>query len=50
VAQDGYVTAAAVQGLEPPAALRVDQSMISTGRGEKVRLPYFKFPRHPEQR
>ena len=50
VEQDDYVTAAAVQGLEPPAELRVDQSMISTGRGEKVRLPYFKFPRNPEKR
>lgn len=50
VEQDDYVTAAAAQGFEPPAELRVDQSFISTGRGENVRLPYFKFPRNPEER
>ncbi len=50
VEQDDYVTAAAVQGFEPPADLRVDRSFIATGRGETVRLPYFKFPRNPEER
>lgn len=50
VEQDDYVTAAAARGFEPPADLRVDQSFISTGRGQSVRLPYFKFPRNPEER
>ena len=33
-----------------PAELRVDNSVIRTGAGEEVRLPYLKFPRNPEQR
>ncbi|HYM09375.1 MAG TPA: heme-binding protein [Bryobacterales bacterium] len=44
VDQDDYVTAAGAQGFEPPAAIRADQVFV---RG--VRLPYFKFPRNPEQ-
>ncbi len=48
VEQDDYVTAAAVAGFEPPASLRVDQSVIRTGSGAAVRLPYWKFPRDPE--
>jgi uncharacterized protein GlcG (DUF336 family) len=50
VEQDDYVTAAAAGGFEPPDDLRVDRSAIRTGRGEEVRLPYFKFPRNPEAR
>jgi uncharacterized protein GlcG (DUF336 family) len=44
VEQDDYVTAGGAAGYEPPAAMRADQVMI---RG--VRLPYWKFPRNPEQ-
>ena len=44
VEQDDYVTAAGTQGFEPPAEIRADQVFI---RG--VRLPYWKFPRNPEQ-
>lgn len=50
VAQDDYVTAGAVVGFEPPPELRVDRSIITTGEGASVRLPYFKFPRNPELR
>jgi len=50
VEQDDYVTAGAVQGFEPPGELRVDRSVIVTGEGARVRLPYFKFPRNPEIR
>ncbi len=50
VAQDDYVTGGAVVGFEPPAELRVDRSVITTGAGDTVRLPYFKFPRNPERR
>ena len=50
VEQDDYVTAGAVAGFEPPAELRVDNSVIRTGAGASVRLPYFKFPRDPEIR
>ena len=50
VEQDDYVTAGAVDGFEPPAALRVDNSVIVTGDGARVRLPYWKFPRNPEIR
>jgi uncharacterized protein GlcG (DUF336 family) len=44
VEQDDYVTAGGAQGYEPPAAIRADQVFL---RG--VRLPYWKFPRNPEQ-
>ncbi|MBI2681207.1 MAG: heme-binding protein [Candidatus Solibacter usitatus] len=44
VEQDDYVTAAGAAGFEPPESIRADQVFI---RG--VRLPYFKFPRNPEQ-
>jgi hypothetical protein len=44
VEQDDYVTAGGAQGYEPPAAMRADQTFL---RG--VRLPYWKFPRNPEQ-
>ncbi|MGQ0735144.1 MAG: heme-binding protein [Acidobacteriota bacterium] len=50
VSQDDYVTGGAVVGFEPPAELRVDRSVIKTGDGDQVRLPYFKFPRNPELR
>lgn len=50
VSQDDYVTGGAVAGFEPPDELRVDRSVIRTGEGEEVRLPYFKFPRNPERR
>ncbi len=50
VTQDDVVTAAAVVGFEPPEELRVDRSVIRTGAGDEVRLPYVKFPRNPEQR
>ena len=44
VDQDDFVTAGGAAGYEAPDALRADQIFI---RG--VRLPYFKFPRNPEQ-
>jgi uncharacterized protein GlcG (DUF336 family) len=44
VEQDDYVTAGAVVGFEAPENARADNVFI---RG--VRLPYFKFPRNPEQ-
>ena len=44
VEQDDYVTAGGAQGYEPPAVMRADQTFL---RG--VRLPYWKFPRNPEQ-
>lgn len=48
VDQNDLVTAAGEAGFEPPAALRVDNSVIRTSRGE-VRIPWLKFPRNPEQ-
>jgi uncharacterized protein GlcG (DUF336 family) len=48
VDQNDLVTAAGAAGFEPPDALRVDNSVIRTSRGE-VRLPWLKFPRNPEQ-
>jgi len=50
VSQDDYVTAGGALGFEPPPELRVDNSVIKTGAGDDVRLPYFKFPRNPERR
>ena len=50
VEQNDLVTAKGADGFEPPAELRVDNSVIRTGAGEEVRLPYLKFPRNPEQR
>jgi uncharacterized protein GlcG (DUF336 family) len=44
VEQDDYVTAGGAAGYEPPAAIRADQVFI-----RNVRLPYWKFPRNPEQ-
>ena len=47
VEQDDYVSQLGSEGFHPPDALRVDHSVIHTSRGD-VRLPYLKFPRHPE--
>ena len=44
VEQDDYVTAGGAQGFEAPDASRADRIFL---RG--VRLPYWKFPRNPEQ-
>jgi len=44
VEQDDYVTAAGAAGFEAPASIPADQLVI---RG--VRLPYWLFPRNPEQ-
>jgi uncharacterized protein GlcG (DUF336 family) len=44
VEQDDYVTSGGARGFEAPAAIRADQVVI---RG--VRLPYWLFPRNPEQ-
>lgn len=43
VEQDDYVTAGGLVGYEPPEAIRADQLLINN-----VRLPFFKFPRNPE--
>ncbi|HLK64993.1 MAG TPA: heme-binding protein [Bryobacteraceae bacterium] len=44
VEQDDFVTNGGTLGFEAPVGIRADQILI---RG--VRLPYFKFPRNPEQ-
>jgi len=44
VEQDDYVTAGGAEGFEAPDATRADQIFI-----RDVRLPYWKFPRNPEQ-
>jgi uncharacterized protein GlcG (DUF336 family) len=44
VEQDDFVTAGGAQGYEPPESIRADQVFI-----RDVRLPYWKFPRNPEQ-
>jgi hypothetical protein len=44
VEQDDFVTNGGTPGFEAPVGIRADQVVI---RG--VRLPYFKFPRNPEQ-
>jgi uncharacterized protein GlcG (DUF336 family) len=44
VEQDDYVTAGGAQGFEAPDSSRADQIFI-----RDVRLPYWKFPRNPEQ-
>jgi hypothetical protein len=48
VEQNDLVTSAGAVGFEPPAELRVDNSVIRTPAGD-VRLPWLKFPRNPEQ-
>jgi uncharacterized protein GlcG (DUF336 family) len=50
VEQDDYVTDAATETFRPPDDLRADRSVLRTASGDVVRLPYFKFPRNPEQR
>jgi uncharacterized protein GlcG (DUF336 family) len=49
VEQNDLVTAAGADGFEPPDDLRVDNSVIRTGAGDTVRLPYLKYPRNPER-
>ena len=44
VEQDDYVTPAAPRDTSRPTNMRADQILL---RG--VRLPYWKFPRNPEQ-
>ncbi len=44
VEQDDYVTSGGAVGFEAPETLRADQVFI-----RQVRLPYWKFPRNPEQ-
>jgi uncharacterized protein GlcG (DUF336 family) len=48
VEQDDYVSQLGSDGFHPPDTLRVDNSVIVDGNGERVRLPYLKLPRHPE--
>jgi hypothetical protein len=48
--QNDYVTAGGAIGFEAPAALRVDRSFFVTEEGNRVRLPFWKFPRNPERR
>jgi uncharacterized protein GlcG (DUF336 family) len=50
IEQNDYITAGAVAGFDAPLELRVDNSVIRTGEGKTVRLPYWKFPRNPEAR
>jgi uncharacterized protein GlcG (DUF336 family) len=44
VDQDDYVSAAGAEGFEAPEEKRADQIFIGD-----VRMPYWKFPRNPEQ-
>ncbi|HJZ97495.1 MAG TPA: heme-binding protein, partial [Candidatus Solibacter sp.] len=44
VDQDDFVTSGGAAGLDAPAMIRADQIFI-----RNVRLPYWKFPRNPEQ-
>ncbi|HXV29859.1 MAG TPA: heme-binding protein, partial [Sinorhizobium sp.] len=44
VEQDDYVTAAGTAGLESPPEKRADRIFVNN-----VRLPYWRFPRNPEQ-
>ncbi|MCA9426394.1 MAG: heme-binding protein [Candidatus Omnitrophica bacterium] len=44
VEQDDYVTDAGWRGFEAPEEIRADRIFI-----DSVRLPYFKFPRNPEE-
>ena len=48
VDQDDYVSLGGSEAFHPPDALRVDNSVIRTGDGRVVRLPYLKLPRQPE--
>jgi uncharacterized protein GlcG (DUF336 family) len=44
VDQDDFVTSGGATGFEPPPSIRADQFLL-----RNVRLPYWKFPRNPEQ-
>jgi uncharacterized protein GlcG (DUF336 family) len=44
VEQDDYVTAAGAAGFEPPSNALADRVFV-----DGVRLPYWRFPRNPEQ-
>lgn len=48
VEQDDYVSLHGSEGFHPPDSLRVDNSFIVDSKGQRVRLPYVKLPRHPE--
>lgn len=48
VEQDDYVSELGSDGFHPPAALRVDNSVMRDSKGRAVRLPYLKLPRVPE--
>ena len=48
VEQDDYVSQLGSEGFHPPDALRVDNSVIIDAEGREARVPYVKFPRHPE--
>jgi uncharacterized protein GlcG (DUF336 family) len=48
VEQDDYVSQLGSEGFHPPDALRVDNSVMTDGKGRAVRLPYLKLPRNPE--
>lgn len=48
VEQDDYVSQLGSMGFHPPDDLRVDNSVIIDAEGREARVPYLKFPRHPE--
>jgi hypothetical protein len=48
VEQDDYVSQLGSEGFHPPDELRVDNSVIVGAEGREARVPYVKFPRHPE--
>ena len=48
VEQDDYVSQLGSEGFHPPDDLRVDNSVIVDAEGREARVPYLKFPRHPE--
>lgn len=48
VEQDDYVSQLGSEGFHPPNELRVDNSVIVDADGREARVPYLKFPRHPE--
>jgi uncharacterized protein GlcG (DUF336 family) len=48
VEQDDYVSQLGSDGFHPPNELRVDNSVIRDEDGRELRLPYLKYPRHPE--
>jgi uncharacterized protein GlcG (DUF336 family) len=48
VEQDDYVSQLGSDGFHPPNELRVDNSVIVDADGREARVPYLKFPRHPE--